>query len=159
MFLSALENDRICIYLQPKFSIEDQKLIGAEALSRIIDEEGNVIPPGMYIDTLEKSGLICRLDNYVVDKVIELQKSWKAEGKELISISMNLSKSDFWEPDFIENLDKSIETVIAIGDRTIWTFDDSSEINTGFAEQHEVLEIVANDKKTLVCKIHYNWFE
>lgn len=108
MFLSALEDERISIYLQPKFSIDEQKLIGAEALSRIIDEEGNIVPPGMYIDILEKSGLISRLDNYVVSKVIELQKQWLSEGKDLICISMNLSRADFWEPEFIENLDKKI---------------------------------------------------
>lgn len=108
MFLSALEDGRISIYLQPKFSIDEQKLIGAEALSRIIDEEGNIVPPGMYIDILEKSGLISRLDNYVVSKVIELQKQWLSEGKDLIYISMNLSRVDFWEPEFVENLDRKI---------------------------------------------------
>lgn len=108
MFLSALEDGRISIYLQPKFSIDEQKLIGAEALSRIIDEEGNIVPPGMYIDILEKSGLISRLDNYVVSKVIELQKQWLSEGKDLICISMNLSRVDFWEPEFVENLDRKI---------------------------------------------------
>ena len=108
MFMSALENDRISIYLQPKFSIDEQKLIGAEALSRIIDEDGNVIPPGMYIDVLEKSGLINKLDEYVVSKVIDMQKQWQREGRELIRISMNLSKIDFWEPGFIESLDRKI---------------------------------------------------
>ena len=108
MFMSALENDRISIYLQPKFSIDEQKIIGAEALSRSIDADGNIIPPGMYIDVLEKSGLISRLDEYVVSKVIDMQKQWQREGRELIRISMNLSKIDFWEPGFIESLDRKI---------------------------------------------------
>lgn len=108
MFLSALENNRISIYLQPKFSIDEQQLIGAEALSRIIDENGKIIPPGMYIDALEKSGLICRLDDYVVSKVIELQQKWQASGKELIRVSVNLSRADFWEPGFVEKIDRQI---------------------------------------------------
>lgn len=53
MFYSALENDRIEVYIQPKFSISDERLIGGEALSRIMDNDGNIIPPGMYIDILE----------------------------------------------------------------------------------------------------------
>lgn len=108
MFLAALDNERISIYIQPKFSIDEHKLIGGEALSRIIDEDGNIVPPGMYIDTLEKSGLISKLDEYVISKVIELQKRWKSEGKELIRISMNLSRADFWEPGFVEKIDKKI---------------------------------------------------
>ncbi len=108
MFFSALENGRIEVYIQPKFSIDEQTLVGAEALSRIIDTEGNVIPPKDYIDTLEKTGLISRLDNYVIQRVAEYQKNWMDKGLKLIPISMNLSHMDFWEPGFIYKMDEAI---------------------------------------------------
>lgn len=108
-FFSALEYDRIMVYLQPKFSIDTQKLIGAEALSRILDAKGNVISPACYIDILEKSGLISKLDEYVNKKVIALQKRWMEEGKKLTTISLNLSRMDFTEPDFIKKIDKRIK--------------------------------------------------
>ena len=109
MFFSALENNRMEVYIQPKFSIKDQKLIGGEALSRIMDPDGNVIPPGAYIDILENSGLISILDDFVIRKVVELQKKWMEEGKELVTISLNLSRMDFWENGFIRRIDELIE--------------------------------------------------
>lgn len=109
MFFSALENDRIKVYIQPKFSIDTQELIGAEALSRIIDPSGNIVPPKLYIDILENSGLIARLDNYVIMKVIELQKSWMEQGYPLTTISVNLSRMDFWEAGFIRRVDEAIQ--------------------------------------------------
>ncbi len=107
-FFSALENNRIKVYIQPKFSIGEQKLIGGEALSRIEDKDGNIIPPSVYIDILEKSGVIARLDNYVIMKIIELQKKWMDEGRPITTISMNLSRMDFWETGFIRKIDNAI---------------------------------------------------
>ena len=108
MFFSALENDRVKVYIQPKFSIEEQKLIGGEALSRIMDKDGNIVPPKAYIDILESTGLISKLDYYVILKVIEIQKNWMEKGYELTTISMNLSRKDFWEPQFIKAIDECI---------------------------------------------------
>ena len=108
MFFSALESGRIKVYIQPKFSIDEQKLIGGEALSRIVDADGNIVSPSVYIDMLENTGLISRLDNYVIMKVIELQKEWMNNGYELTTISMNLSKMDFWKTGFIRRIDDAI---------------------------------------------------
>lgn len=108
MFFSALDNDRIEVYIQPKFSIEEQQLIGGEALSRIKDSNGKIISPAVYIDTLENTGLVSRLDNYVIMKVIELQKKWMDAGYKLTTISMNLSRMDFWETGFIRRIDDAI---------------------------------------------------
>lgn len=109
MFLSALENNRIKVYLQPKFSIDEQRLIGAEALSRIVDEDGTIVSPGLYVDVLEKTGLITKLDYYVITKIIELQKSWIEQGAEIATVSVNLSRRDFWEKGFIEKIDAQIK--------------------------------------------------
>ncbi len=108
MFFSALDNDRIKVYIQPKFSIDEQKLIGGEALSRIMDCDGNIVSPSSYIDTLENTGLIARLDNYVIMKIIELQKNWMDKGYQLTTISMNLSRMDFWESGFIRKIDDAV---------------------------------------------------
>lgn len=110
MFLSALEDERIEIFLQPKFNIIEQKMIGAEALSRIMDADGKVIPPIIYIDILENSRLVSKLDYYVVNKVVELQKKWLDMGAEITTISINLSKMDFWEDGFIESIDEIISS-------------------------------------------------
>lgn len=107
-FFSALEDQRIEVYIQPKFSISDQKLIGGEALSRIIDKDGSIIPPGVYIDILEKTNLISYLDNYVIRKLVDIQKKWLEEGREITTVSLNLSRVDFLEEGFISGIHEYI---------------------------------------------------
>lgn len=108
MFYSALENDRIEVYIQPKFSISDERLIGGEALSRIRDNEGNIIPPGMYVDILERTNLISKLDDCVIRKLIAIQKKWMDEGRTLMTISLNLSRVDLLEPGFVDRIHQAI---------------------------------------------------
>lgn len=109
LFEYALENNTIELYLQPKFTIDTQKLIGAEALSRIIDMNGNIISPGIYISVLEKSGLITELDRRMIYLLIEKMKKWKESDIELMTVSINLSRVDFTVPGFIEEIDMAIE--------------------------------------------------
>lgn len=95
MFEKALKEDSILVYLQPKIDVDSKKIIGAEALARMRDEEGNLIPPGKFIPALEKYGLVSQLDRYVAKKVFQLLNSWKKRGLSLVPISLNLSRVDF----------------------------------------------------------------
>lgn len=95
LFEHALKNDAILVYLQPKIDIDTQKIIGAEALARMLDEEGKIIPPDIFIPALEKYGLVTQLDLYVTEKVFHILNSWKVRGLQLIPISLNLSRVDF----------------------------------------------------------------
>ena len=108
IFEYALEHDTIELYFQPKFSIDDHKLIGAELLSRIYDKDGSVLMPSLYIPVLEKSGLIGHLDEYIIDSLIEEMLRWQEEGWDYPVISVNLSRVDFLEPGMIERIDKKI---------------------------------------------------
>ena len=45
----AVENNSVEMFLQPLMDSKDYKLAGAEALARIRDENGNLIPPGLFI--------------------------------------------------------------------------------------------------------------
>lgn len=47
MFLHACANDGILVYLQPKFSVSRDCMVGAEALVRL-EHQGEIIPPGRY---------------------------------------------------------------------------------------------------------------
>lgn len=107
LFERALKEDSILVYLQPKIDIDTQTIVGAEALARLTDEEGKIIPPNMFIPVLEKYGLIMQLDMYVTRKVFRLLNSWKAKGMKLIPISLNLSRVDFKQSEeWIENMER-----------------------------------------------------
>ena len=92
IIMDALSEDRCIVYFQPKVDIDSGKVIGAEALVRIVDEEGKLISPGKFIPVAEKNGLIVDIDERVYEKTFEHMARWINEGKEIPLISVNVSR-------------------------------------------------------------------
>ncbi len=68
MIKAALAEDRIEVFYQPIYSTKEHKFVSAEALARIRDKDGNIVPPGKFIPVAEKSGLISRIGERVFEK-------------------------------------------------------------------------------------------
>lgn len=101
---SALAQNQFQIYLQPKYRIEDGKLVGAEALVRWIHPEWGFQSPAEFIPLFEKNGFITKLDQYVWDKACAAIKEWEEEGYAPISVSVNVSRADIYNADLAEIL-------------------------------------------------------
>lgn len=101
---TAIENDEFLIYLQPKYDIETEEIHGAEALIRWKYRGREMISPGRFIPIFEKSGLIGKIDDIVLNKVCACFKRWKEEGRKLYPISVNLSRMRFGETEIIDHL-------------------------------------------------------
>lgn len=97
MFERALKENRILVYLQPKVAIESGQVVGAEALVRMLDDDGKIVPPMSFIPILERTGMIIKLDFCVLDQVCSLIRSWMDDGIQPVRISVNLSRFDFQE--------------------------------------------------------------
>lgn len=91
MIFSAMENDRVEVFYQPIYSTKKQRFTSAEALCRIRDEKGNLVPPGAFIPVAEKNGMILRLGEIVFDKVCRFIKENRIEQYGIQYIEVNLS--------------------------------------------------------------------
>lgn len=60
-FLAALKNQRLSMHFQPWVSLEHAEVLGDEALVRLEDRQGGVIPPSELIAVTESSGLMTAL--------------------------------------------------------------------------------------------------
>ncbi|MDD5936216.1 MAG: phosphodiesterase [Clostridiales bacterium] len=89
---TAFQNKEFVVYLQPKYNAITNKIGGAEALVRWISPSLGFISPGEFIPLFEKNHMIIRLDNYMLEEVCRQQRQWMDEGKELVTISVNLSR-------------------------------------------------------------------
>ena len=94
-FDRALEEKQFHMFLQPQIA-NSGAVVGAEALVRWIHPEKGMISPGFFIPTLEKAGLIHRLDLYIWENAAQKLEEWKKKGKEDLSISVNISTKDFF---------------------------------------------------------------
>ena len=109
VFERALEKQSILVYMQPKMSVEKKCIVGAEALTRLVDEEGNLIPPDDYIPILEDSGKVIELDRYVMKFVFKKIRAWLEEGKNVLPISINLSKIHFYYDNLVDDIMSEFE--------------------------------------------------
>lgn len=96
---SALRDGQIKLYYQPLIRTLSGKLCGVEVLTRWDDPERGLLLPGRYIPVLEESNLIHRLDMYVIEQVGLYLKMLKEAGKEIVPVSLNLSRLDFMMAD------------------------------------------------------------
>lgn len=103
----ALESGNFEMHYQPIVPYDDNTKIHYEALVRIRDEQGNIIPPGLFIEAAEQYGLIQKLDMCVVEKCIQQQLDMKKKGHEC-HLSINLSGKSIGDQDILKELKKVV---------------------------------------------------
>ena len=103
-FMKALENDEVTFYLQPQCRISTSCIVGAEALARWVKKDGTVVPPFVFVPSLEKYGLITDMDKRVWEKVCQYIASMKEQGIDTVPISVNVSRIDIFTLDVAKYL-------------------------------------------------------
>lgn len=106
---TALESTGYELYLQPIVDVKTGEVIGAEALSRIRDAEGKIIPPGIFIPVAETSGRINGLGELAFDRTCRFIKENGLEKLGLKWINVNLSPLQFLCTDLAERYTAIVE--------------------------------------------------
>ncbi len=94
-FEYAIKAEEFEVWYQPKYDTMNGEIVGAEALVRW-RKDGELIPPFRFIPLFERNGMIAALDEYVFCHVCRQQKDWMEEGKQLIPISVNISRASLF---------------------------------------------------------------
>ncbi len=89
---AAISERQFCIYLQPKYSITKNEIIGAEALVRWLHPERGMIFPDQFIPVIEENGFIKRLDYYIWEEACRFIKRCEATGINNCPVSVNVSR-------------------------------------------------------------------
>lgn len=105
----AIEDDRIEVFLQPLVEARTEKVVGAEALCRIRDVNGNMIPPYKFIPLAEKNGRINILGELVFEKTCRFIKENDIKAGGISWINVNLSPMQFMKSDLAERYDAIIK--------------------------------------------------
>lgn len=100
----AIHNGQFVVYLQPKASMDIQKVIGSEALVRYIDHKGNLVPPDHFIPILENCHTIHLVDFYVFETVCKAISQWLEEGLEVKPVSVNFSRYTLMLDNFVQRV-------------------------------------------------------
>jgi diguanylate cyclase (GGDEF)-like protein len=105
---AALEEDRLTLQYQPIVDFEHGGIVGAEALVRILDPTGErLVPPDVFIEVAEDTGLVVELDLWVIDAALEQVARWvrSVSDRNLIPwVAVNVSARSMEHPRVVRRL-------------------------------------------------------
>lgn len=101
---SAIEQKQFKMYLQPKYSISRNKIVGAEALVRWVHPERGMIYPNEFIPVIEENGFIKMVDYYIWEEASRFIRKCTDIGIGDCPVSVNVSRHHLKETDFIRVL-------------------------------------------------------
>jgi diguanylate cyclase (GGDEF)-like protein/PAS domain S-box-containing protein len=117
--IKALAEDRLEPWFQPILNLEDNKVYHYEALTRMRDEEGNILLPRAFIEVAERFGLIGSIDRVLIEKTLRQQAELSHRGRPL-TFSMNLSGKNLGDEEFLSFLKSRISDTRADPDRLVF---------------------------------------
>lgn len=87
----AIETNAVEIYFQPLYGTQQHRIIGAEVLARLHDEELGFIRPDIFITVAERSGSITQLGEQVFEKACLFLAEHPLRELGLERLNLNLS--------------------------------------------------------------------
>ena len=105
----AMDEKQFCVYVQPKYDLSREQIVGGEALVRWKHPTKGMIPPFEFIGVFEKNGFIIRLDYFVWEETCKILSRLKKEGYGGYPISINVSRAHFYGNGLMEKLQGLIE--------------------------------------------------
>lgn len=100
----ALDTDELSLVFQPKLSLQDRRVVGAEALLRWNSPALGAVPPDRFIPLAEEVGLIARIDAWVAERALHQLAAWEREGLRLANLSVNVSALSLGQPGYVDEL-------------------------------------------------------
>lgn len=104
----ALQRDELSVVYQPQVSLETGELHGAEALMRWNSATLGAVPPDTFIPVAEDTGLIGEMGRWVIETACRQLAAWAGRGWD-ITVSVNISMSQFDDDGFVEHLRHTLE--------------------------------------------------
>ncbi len=101
----ALENDQFILFYQPLLRLSDNTTPGYEALLRMEDCDGQLISPGLFLESAEHFGLTVPIDQMVIRKAA---RKIAALSDYPLWISLNLSRTSLDNPELFEQIEKAV---------------------------------------------------
>lgn len=106
---TAIAQRQFEMYLQPKYSITKNEIIGVEALVRWIHPGKGMIYPDQFIPVIEENGFIKKVDYYIWEEACRFIRKCEDAGIKECPISVNVSRIHLQDNHCIEILDNMIK--------------------------------------------------
>jgi diguanylate cyclase (GGDEF)-like protein len=114
----ALEWKQFVVKYQPIINLENQTIVGFEALTRWKRPDGQDVSPAEFIPIAEETGLIVPIGHWILSEACRQVAAWQQRYPmpSPLSVAVNLSPRELEQPGFVERIAEVLyETGIAEG--------------------------------------------
>lgn len=106
----AVTGNEFALFYQPQISLQDGRIIGAEALSRWHNPRTGNVSPAEFIPAIEEMGLVVPFTDWVIQEAGRQQLEWYDQGVKAVRVAVNISSKHFVEQDIPDKIIKMLKT-------------------------------------------------
>ena len=150
---TALRRDELLLYYQPKLSVKNQALIGAEALLRWRHPKLGIVPPLEFVPLAEETGLIRSIGDWVIRESVRTLARWHRIGYRHLHIAVNVSSQQLIDGALLRSVSDVLQETKIAPDRLTLELTEH-EIFNNVRENTEIL----NELRKLGVKISVDDF-
>ena len=113
----ALEHDGFVLHYQPTVRLQDGGVTGVEALIRLRQPDGQLMPPLEFIALAEETGLIVPIGRWVAHEACRQWQAWHAAGLPDLRMAINLSAREFHDATCVRAIGEALQAHGMPGDQ------------------------------------------
>ena len=102
----AIERNELSLSFQPKISLVDNQLVGAEALIRWTHPTFGDVPPEHFIPLAEENGMILQIGDWVLERACRQLCEWNDTYDSLGPLSVNLAGAQLRQPNLLGRIEQ-----------------------------------------------------
>jgi len=104
----ALDHDKLEVVYQPIVNLATQMTVGAEALARWTNADGEVVDPDVFVKIAEDKGFVGKITRSVLQRILR-DFATTLQNRPGFRISMNVAAADLSDPTFLPMLNESLK--------------------------------------------------
>ncbi len=158
----ALDGDGVVLHFQPVFDLARHVATGVEALCRLRDRDGTLVPPDEFIGIAEERGLIARLGRRILERACAQVAAWDADGARPVTLAVNIAADQAARPDFADEVLAVLEGTGFPADRLLLELTESALLEATDATidglrqlRDRGIGIALDDFGTRYASLHY----
>lgn len=105
---TAGDRAQVVVHYQPQVDVATGRVVGAEALVRWMHPVRGLVPPGEFLELVERWRMMSALTSLVMGEAVREATRWRAAGLDL-RLSVNISASSLGHPDLISGVARILE--------------------------------------------------
>jgi cyclic-di-GMP phosphodiesterase TipF (flagellum assembly factor) len=141
LITSAVDSNRIDLYLQPIVTLPQRKVRFYEAVSRLRTDDGDVIPAADFLEHAEAAGLMSKIDNLLLFRSVQVMRRLQLKNRE-VGLFCNVSPSTLADAAQFQRFLEFMDANRALAPNLVFEFGQAAVRNFGPIE-NEALAALA----------------